>query len=146
MGSAASSRGPGSAWPPRYLDQAGRDPASQPVPGPRSGHRTDARRDRTRLRRGRCCVVIFIDSNVPMYLIGADHPLKDRARRLIEDAVVSGDVLSSSAEVLQELLHRYAVIGRREFIEPAFDALSSLTDVIYSITAADVDRARRLLA
>jgi predicted nucleic acid-binding protein len=90
--------------------------------------------------------VIFIDSNVPMYLIGADHPLKDRARRLIEDAVVSGDVLSSSAEVLQELLHRYAVIGRREFIEPAFDALSSLTDVIYSITAADVDRARRLLA
>jgi predicted nucleic acid-binding protein len=90
--------------------------------------------------------VIFIDSNVPMYLIGADHPLKDRARRLIEDAVVSGDVLSSSAEVLQELLHRYAVIGRREFIEPAFVALSSLSDVIYSITAADVDRARRLLA
>jgi predicted nucleic acid-binding protein len=90
--------------------------------------------------------VIFIDSNVPMYLIGADHPLKDRARRLIEDAVVSGDVLSSSAEVLQELLHRYGVIGRREFIEPAFVALSSLSDVIYSITAADVDRARRLLA
>jgi predicted nucleic acid-binding protein len=90
--------------------------------------------------------VIFIDSNVPMYLIGADHPLKDRARRLIEDAVVSGDALSSSAEVLQELLHRYGVIGRREFIEPAFVALSSLSDVIYSITAADVDRARRLLA
>jgi predicted nucleic acid-binding protein len=89
--------------------------------------------------------VIFIDSNVPMYLIGAEHPLKDRSRRLVEDAVASGEALSSSAEVLQELLHRYGVIERREFIEPAFDALSSLADVIYSITRADVDRARRLL-
>jgi len=90
--------------------------------------------------------VIFIDSNVPMYLIGAEHPLKDRSRRLIEDAVASGEPLASSAEVLQELLHRYSVIGRSEFIEPACVAVSNLADVIYSIAPADVDRARRILA
>lgn len=90
--------------------------------------------------------MIFIDSNVPMYLIGAEHPLKDRSRRLVEDAVASGEPLASSAEVLQELLHRYSVIGRSEFIEPAFVAVSSLADVIYSIALADVGRARRILA
>lgn len=89
--------------------------------------------------------MIFIDSNVPMYLIGDEHPNKDRSRRIIEDAVAAGEVVCSSAEVLQELLHRYSLIRRPEFIEPAFAAVSSLADVIYSIAPADVERARRIL-
>jgi len=90
--------------------------------------------------------VIFIDSNVPMYLIGTDHPNKERSRRIIEDAIAAGEPVCSSAEVLQELLHRYSLIGRMEFIEPAFTAVSSVADVIYSISPADVERARRILA
>lgn len=90
--------------------------------------------------------MIFLDSNVPMYLIGAEHPNKERSRRIIEDAVASGEAVCSNAEVLQEILHRYIVIGRPEFIEPAFATVSSLADVIYSIAPADVERARRILA
>lgn len=33
--------------------------------------------------------MIFIDSNIPMYIIGAEHPHKIDARRLLEEAVVS---------------------------------------------------------
>jgi hypothetical protein len=33
----------------------------------------------------------------------------------------------TSAEVLQEILHRYVAINRRDAIQPAFDALPGVT-------------------
>jgi predicted nucleic acid-binding protein len=88
--------------------------------------------------------VIFVDSNIPMYLVGAEHPNKTAARRLLEQAIVDNEPLASDAEVLQELLHRYVAIGRREAIGPAWDALVGVVDVVHSIEFEDVSRARRL--
>jgi uncharacterized protein len=34
--------------------------------------------------------VIFVDSNVPMYLVGAAHPNKETARTLLERAITDG--------------------------------------------------------
>jgi uncharacterized protein len=90
--------------------------------------------------------VILVDSNIPMYLVGATHPNKDAARRALEEAVVAGESLCTDAEVLQEILHRYVAIQRRDDIDPAFDALLAVVDVVYPIERADVERARRLLA
>ena len=39
--------------------------------------------------------MILIDSNIPMYLVGAAHPNKDAARRLIEASIDGGDDPSS---------------------------------------------------
>lgn len=89
--------------------------------------------------------MIFIDSNVPMYLVGADHPLKERARHLTEAAVAANETLCTSAEVFQEILHRYRAVGRSADIDAAFAALRGLTDVVYPIELTDVERARRLL-
>lgn len=89
--------------------------------------------------------MIFIDSNVPMYLIGAEHPLRARAREHVEEAVAAGEALCADAEVLQEILHRYTAIGRSEFIDPGFAVLVGLVDVVYPIERADVERARRLM-
>lgn len=89
--------------------------------------------------------MILVDSNIPMYLVGATHPNKDAARRALEEAVAAGDSLCTDAEVLQEILHRYMAIGRREHIDPAFDVLLAIVDIVYPIEQADVDRARRLL-
>ena len=61
--------------------------------------------------------MIFIDSNVPMYLIGSDHPNKRRARELLEQLIDARELLATSAEVFQEILHRYVAIERREAIE-----------------------------
>ncbi len=68
--------------------------------------------------------MIFIDSNVPMYLIGADHPNKPIARRIVERALVDGERLVTDVEVFQEILHRYVAIDRRDAIDAGFGALS----------------------
>ena len=89
--------------------------------------------------------MILVDSNIPMYLVGAPHPNKEAARRALEEAVAAGEALCTDAEVLQEILHRYSAIRRPEDIDPAFDALLAVVDVVYPIERADVERARRLL-
>src|SRR6476661_4477297 len=80
-----------------------------------------------------------------MYLVGAAHPNKVGARRVLEEAVAAGESLCTDAEVLQEILHRYTAIRRSGEIDPAFDALLTIVDVVYPIDRTDVERARRLL-
>lgn len=62
--------------------------------------------------------MIFVDSNIPMYLVGAARPHKTDAQWLLERAVTAGERLVTDAEVLQEILHRYVAIGRRDAIQP----------------------------
>jgi len=90
--------------------------------------------------------MIFVDSNIPMYLIGAAHPHKSEARMLVERCLADGARLVTDAEVLQEILHRYAAIGRRDAIQPAFDALLGIVDEVFSISPVDVQRAKTILA
>lgn len=88
---------------------------------------------------------MFVDSNVPMYLVGADHPHKIDARRLLERAIGEERRLVTDAEVLQEILHRYAAIGRRDAIQPALDAILGVVDEVFPIEKDDVLRAREIL-
>ncbi len=90
--------------------------------------------------------MIFIDSNVPMYLVGAAHPLKAVARARLEEAISGGERLVTSAEVLQEILHRYVAIERREAIRPALDAILGVVDEVYPVERADVEKAAEVLA
>ena len=89
--------------------------------------------------------MIFIDSNIPMYIIGADHPLKGPARRLLERAISQRERLVTDAEVYQEVLHRYSAINRREAIPAAFDLLDRAVDEVLPIEPRDVYRAKDLL-
>jgi len=89
--------------------------------------------------------VIFVDSNIPMYLVGAPHPLKTEARRLLERYVGEGERLVTDAEVPQEILHRYVAINRRDAIQPAFDALLGVVDEVFPVELADVERAKTIL-
>ena len=48
--------------------------------------------------------MVFIDSNIPMYVAGREHPLRDPSRRFLEQ-VRRGEVEAcTSTEVLQEIL------------------------------------------
>lgn len=89
--------------------------------------------------------MILVDANVPMYLVGADHPNKIFARRMLERAVMNRDRLVTDAEVFQEILHRYVAIGRRDAIQPAFDALNAVVDEVFTVDAAIVERAKDLV-
>ena len=86
--------------------------------------------------------MIFVDSNVPMHLVGAAHPHKADAKRLLERAVSDGERLVADAEVLQEILHRYVAVSRRDAIQPAFDALLGVVDEVFPVGLADVERAK----
>jgi uncharacterized protein len=89
--------------------------------------------------------VIFVDSNIPMYLIGAAHPHKVDAQRLLERLVSDRERLVTDAEVLQEILHRYTAIARHEAIQPAYDALLGIVDEVFPIGQADVERAKQIV-
>jgi len=89
--------------------------------------------------------VIFVDSNIPMYLVGAPHPNKDAARSALESVIHRNERMVSSAEVMQEILHRFAAIHRPDAIQPAFDALLGVVDEVYAVEADDVKEARDVM-
>ena len=86
----------------------------------------------------------FIDSNVPMYLLGSDHPHKADARILVERLIAGGERLVTDAEVLQEIIHRYVSIKRREAIRPAFQLMLDLVDEIFPVDRDHVVRASQI--
>ena len=88
--------------------------------------------------------MIFIDSNIPMYLVGAAHPHKTEAQLLLERLVAAGRRLVTDAEVLQEILHRYTAIERREAIAPALQSTLDIVDDVFAIEKVDVLRASEI--
>lgn len=80
-----------------------------------------------------------------MYLIGSPHPHKADAQRLLEELIARRETLVTDAEVLQEILHRYVAIDRRDAVQPAFDALLGVVDQLFSVDRAVVERAKQIV-
>ncbi len=89
--------------------------------------------------------MIFVDSNVPMYLVGAAHPNKDRALVVLTHMVRSGEQFVTDAEVYQEILHRYTAIRRLDAIDPAFRSLDAIVGEILTFGMPEVRAARALI-
>lgn len=89
--------------------------------------------------------MILIDSNVPMCLVGANHPHKADAQRLLDDLIAGEERLVTDVEVLQEILHRYTAIARPDAIQPAFDAVLDVVDEIFPIGLEEVEEAKRIV-
>jgi predicted nucleic acid-binding protein len=85
--------------------------------------------------------LIFVDSNIPMYLIGAAHPHKTDAQIILERLIAARQRLVTDAEVLQEILHRYTAIDKRDAIGPALQVTLGIVDAVISIEKAEVLRA-----
>src|SRR5271170_5035711 len=80
-----------------------------------------------------------------MYLIGAPHLHKAEAQVLLERFIAAGERLVTDAEVLQEILHRYTAIHRREAIGPALQATLDIADEVFAIEQRDVMRASEIV-
>jgi predicted nucleic acid-binding protein len=89
--------------------------------------------------------VILVDSNIPMYLVGSPHAHKSDAQRLLEQLVNQRQRLVTDAEVLQEILHRYVAINRRDAIQPAFDALLGIVDQVLDVNRKAAERAKEIV-
>ena len=89
--------------------------------------------------------MIFIDSNVPVYLVGASHPNKDRAVALLTQLVREEERFITDVEVYQEILHRYTAIRRQDAIDAAFESLDGIADDVLTFGMAEIRSARALL-
>jgi len=88
--------------------------------------------------------VIFVDTNVFMYITGGEHPLKQEATEWFRSARRDRELLATSAEVGQELLHAYLPAGRLRDLSDSL-ALWSSVDRIWAIEGPDIERAHRLV-
>ncbi|UCC71506.1 MAG: type II toxin-antitoxin system VapC family toxin [Gemmatimonadota bacterium] len=89
--------------------------------------------------------MIFVDTNVVMYAVGGEHPLRDQARLFFEECVVRRERLATSAEVLQELLHAYLPVNRLETLDAALMLAEARIDVVWPIEPEDARFARLLV-
>jgi len=90
-------------------------------------------------------VKVFIDSNIPMYVAGREHPNRAPALRFMKRVQAREVEGCTSTEVLQEILYRYSAIGRRDLAGRVYDLFASICPVVFPTTLADTDRARALI-
>ena len=85
---------------------------------------------------------LFLDANVPTYVSGRDHPLKEPCKEVLRLAARRPGAFFTDAEVLQEMLHRYLALrrwpeGKRAVLDFAVLTAGSIEPVL----AEDVVRA-----
>ena|SRR5688500_7071080 len=80
-----------------------------------------------------------------MYLVGGPHPHKAEAQILLERIAASRERLVTDAEVLQEVLHRYTAMQRRDAIIPALRLILDVVDEVFPIEEADLLRAAEIV-
>ena len=64
---------------------------------------------------------------------------------MLETLVSERQRLVTDAEVLQEILHRYVAINRRDAIQPAFEALFRIVDAVLGVDRAVAERAKEVV-
>ena len=89
--------------------------------------------------------MIFVDSNVPMYLVGAPHPNRDRAAYAIDRLKAVHEPLVTDVEVYQEILHRFSSIGRHDAIGEAFTTLDDIVVQVLSYGMSELHEARDIV-
>lgn len=87
----------------------------------------------------------FVDTNVLMYAVGREHPLRAEARAFFERSLASNEPLVTSAEVLQELLHAYVGAGRLGTLDAALTLARACISTVWPVEAEDVELARLLV-
>lgn len=80
-----------------------------------------------------------------MYLVGAEHPHKDDALRILDELILRRESLAVDAEALQEILHRYTAIDRIDAIQPAFDAVLDIVDDVLPVGLEEVEGAKEIV-
>ena len=88
---------------------------------------------------------LFVDANIFMYLAGRDVRLRDGCRRALQSAAEQRTTLVTSAEVLQEILHRYAALKRPAHARAVYGAATDICAEILPMTERHTARALDLV-
>ncbi len=89
--------------------------------------------------------MIFLDTNIFMYAAGSEHPNKEASVKLLEQVVIGDIEAATSVEVIQEILHRYTHIGRKESGLKLATYVMEIVPIIYDIERQDIEKSMELL-
>ena len=89
--------------------------------------------------------MIFIDSNIPMYLVGAPHPNKERISEILMRLVQDDERFITDVEVYQEILHRYTAVRRFAAMDAALDSLNEIVDFVEIYGMREIRAAREII-
>ena len=92
-------------------------------------------------------MTVFVDTAVVMHAAGGEHPLRDPCRRII-DGISDGSVDGvTSAEVVQEIFHRFLSIRRPEdgaiLAERTQDLMAPVLPITHALMRRVPELARR---
>ncbi len=82
--------------------------------------------------------MVFVDTNVLMYAVGREHPLRPRARRFFTAATADRQPLATSSEVLQELAHAYLPVERTQALAAALRLVDRTRMEVWPLERDDV--------
>ena len=91
-------------------------------------------------------MTVFIDTAVLMYAGGQEHPLREPCRRLLGHVEAGRIDAVTSAEVVQEIFHRFLAVGRPETGADMARAALDLFAPVLSITHAIMLRMPELVS
>ena len=78
---------------------------------------------------------VFIDTNIPIYAAGREHPYKEPCARILRMVAEEPHSFITDAEVLQELVHRYLASGRwalgREVVRAFSEAMRGRIEPVH---------------
>ena len=88
---------------------------------------------------------IFVDANVVMYAVGAEHPHRRPCLDSLDRIVNDGLPAVVSSEIHQEILHRYLSLGLPDKARQVSIKLETIIPTALPVTMSDVRRARKLI-
>jgi uncharacterized protein len=88
---------------------------------------------------------VFIDTNIPMYAAGKDHPHKNSCKEIMMSAATGKLKAYTDVEVFQEILYRFFYINRAETGYHIFDNFFRIMEgYILPVTPRDISLTRDL--
>ncbi len=90
--------------------------------------------------------LMMVDSNVPMYAAGQEHPYRNPCRRVLE-RIVAGELEAvTNVEVHQEILHRYIAIGLTAKGREVSQDFQYIVPLVLPVSLDEIELARDLSA
>lgn len=81
-------------------------------------------------------MTVFIDTAVIMYAAGREHEMREPCRRILEAVTTQQVEGVTSAEVIQEIFHRFTILGDRGIGARMATAALDLFNPVLAITDA----------
>lgn len=90
-------------------------------------------------------MIVFIDTAIPMYAAGKEHPLKAPCLEILSWVAAGALQACTDTEVFQEILYRYFSIRKRTIGLLIFDSFSQIMHgAVLPVRHVDMIRARML--